>query len=144
MNNYQLWAYAISPDSSKFIADYFWTKLEPDWARNLRSSPWVKYETRVDWSAEALFEALAEIGLKPLTAGGSCPVEVEARLPTGQNLYFRARGQDWHCEIRELGFCRYGSYGQEPFSAGYMPLSEVFKRIEESLTVWGFSFINAA
>lgn len=136
MNNLKLWAHAISPRNNTVFANYFWIGLEPKWMNSRNRSPWAKRETQKDWSIDDLFQALNEIGLEHLSGGGNCPVQIEGNLPNGQELYFRARGQDWYCEIEDAGLYNEGTYGQELYAAGYMPLSEVFKRIEASLKKW--------
>ena len=136
MNNFQLWGQVVHPSNSKFFADYFWMKLQPDWMNNRNTSPWAKHETRKDWSIDELGSALAGIGLDFVAGGGYCPVQVEANLSDGRELYFRARGEGWYCEIEESDLYHDGNYGSEPFAAGYMPFSEAFDRIKESLKKW--------
>ena len=114
-------------------------KLNPDWVNfNVNNtSSWSKHEIRKDWSIDQFHQQLTKIGLDVISAGGNCPVQVEAALPNGHELYFRARGRGWLCEIEDLNLYADGDYGQEPFAAGYMPLSEAFVRIEQSLGKWG-------
>lgn len=132
------WSLAVTPHNSTFWANYFWLSLTPDWMQLSGTSPWARYETRQDWSIDDLDNALTALGVNLLSGGGSCPVQVEAVLSDGHELYFRARGQGWYCEVEQKGLCHDGLYGQEPYAAGYMPLSEVFSRIKESLELWGY------
>jgi hypothetical protein len=70
------------------------------------------------------FQMLESDGLNVLLFGGRCPVQVEATLPDGNYLYFRARGDGWTIGIattdsaaidcdpdeRELLYYREGNY----------------------------------
>lgn len=78
--------------------------------------------------------AIQECGAKIKSAGGNCPVQIEGTVD-GHFFYFRARGQRWSCEFatkegdlctENVSFRLEQPYGDEPFAAGWMPLSEAY------------------
>ena len=75
-------------------------------------------------------------GIQPF---GYCPVQANGHLATGEFYYFRARHARWQLDICESGkawwdgeilYTRGGTYG-ENFDAGYMPVHEVIKRVNQ-------------
>ena len=77
-------------------------------------------------------------------AGGNCPVQIEGEVD-GAWFYFRARGEVWRFEIastREdwdddrLIFETSATYGDGPYSAGWMPLHEAFGFVAQAIEQW--------
>jgi hypothetical protein len=82
----------------------------------------------------ALLLAIQDAEAVITTAGGNCPVQIEGTVDD-HFFYFRARGQRWSCEFatKEGDLCTENvsfrveqPYGDEPFAAGWMPLSEAY------------------
>jgi len=69
------------------------------------------------------------------TIGGNCPVQAEGTV-NGTPFYFRARGNSWSFSVGEDPFGapdwdRAEKWGDEPFAAGWMELSEARRIISE-------------
>lgn len=73
--------------------------------------------------------------------GGCCPVQGEGTV-NGHPFYFRARGNRWAMGIggedpvmQPLWYMDQ-PYGDEPYAAGYMPLSEAEAFIRSAAAKW--------
>ncbi len=120
----------------------FWQSMESFWQSDYGRSPWRDWEIRQDWDYGRFETACNDLGLEVYSAGGYCPVQVEASLCGGKKeLYFRARGNSWSCEIFDAGEWDSdqrdieldGTWGMYDFAAGYMPYSKVFGFIEKTV-----------
>src|SRR5262245_31139700 len=77
----------------------------------------------------------AEIDLHIDCIGGNCPVQAEGTIG-GEPFYFRARGTHWSIGIGgdvvgNPDWNREVPWGDGPFSAGWMPIEEAKRIIEQ-------------
>lgn len=84
---------------------------------------------------------LLMLGVSVHHAGGNCPVQIDGEVD-GKYFYFRARGQRWQFEVAEnesewladkVIYSAEKPYGDEPYSAGWMPLHEAFGLVAKGI-----------
>jgi hypothetical protein len=80
-------------------------------------------------------------GLIIISIGGNCPVQAEGTVD-GVPFYFRARGDEWRMNIGgeklilepDWTYCE--PYGDEPFAAGWMDVTEALDFIDKAVAHW--------
>lgn len=87
---------------------------------------------------------LLMLGVSIHHAGGNCPVQIDGEVD-GKWFYFRARGQHWQFEVAKtesdwladnLLYRTEKRYGDEPYSAGWMPLHEAFGFVAQGIAAF--------
>ena len=113
-------------------------------AAELREAMKAIREAEIPRDARSWQRMTSDPGVAIGEAGGNCPVQIQLEVD-GHSAYFRARGTHWSfqvaqpdhfapCEDRHALFKIVRLYSEEPFSAGYMTMTEAADLLEGAIS----------